>query len=114
MTLRPASAASRPGARGRSPSDPKGIEFTIRANRAITGFDRIPGGSLTRYVPPTGFTCPHAGIDFLECEGALAARTQSAEGRIGLTPLPRKTASGSLLVTTRNATYGPYRLRFGG
>lgn len=98
-----------------SSSDPKGIEFTIRANRAITSFGIVvPEGSLTRYVPPTGFTCPHAGIDFLECEGSFAARTQSAEGRIGLTPLPRKTATGSLHVTTRNAAYGPYRLRFGG
>ena len=96
-------------------SDPKEIEFTIRANRAITGFGIVvPAGSLTRYAPPNGFTCPRAGIDFLECKGALAARTHSAEGRIGLTPVPRKTATGSLLVTVRNATYGPFRLRFGG
>jgi len=98
-----------------SASDPKGIEFTIRANRAITGFGIVvPEGSLTRYVPPAGFTCPNAGIDFLECEGALPARTQSAEGRIGLTPLPRKTATGSLHVTTKTAVYGPYRLRYSG
>lgn len=103
------------GAWSLSASDPKGIEFTIRVNRAITGFGIVvPEGSLTRYVPPAGFTCPHAGIDFLECEGALAARTQSAEGRIGLTPLPRKTATGSLVVTTRNGSYGPYRLRYNG
>jgi len=98
-----------------SDSGPKGIGFTIRANRAITGFGIVvPEGSMTRYSPPVGFTCPHAGIDFLECEGALPARTQSAEGRIGLTPLPRKTASGSLFVTTPKATYGPYRLRYAG
>ncbi len=98
-----------------SASDPKGIEFSIRANRAITGFGIVvPEGSMTRYVPPTGFTCPNAGIDFLDCEGALAALTQSPVGRIGLTPLPRKTASGSLIVATRNAAYGPYRLRYAG
>ena len=98
-----------------SASDPKGIEFTIRANRAITGFGIVvPEGSLTRYVPPAGFTCPHAGIDFLECEGALAAGAQSGEGRIGLTPLPRKTAMGSVFVTTPRAAYGPYRLRYAG
>lgn len=98
-----------------SASDPKAIEFTIRANRAITGFGIVvPEGSQTGHVPPAGFTCPHAGIDFLDCEGALAARTQSAEGRIGLTPLPRKTATGSLVVTTRSASYGPYRLRYAG
>lgn len=98
-----------------SASDPKAIEFTIRANRAITGFGIVvPGGSQTRHVPPAGFTCPHAGIDFLECEGALAAGTQSGEGRIGLTPLPRKTATGSLHVMTKTAVYGPYRLGYAG
>lgn len=98
-----------------SDSDPNGIEYTIRANRAITGFGiTVPEGSVTRYGPPAGFTCPHAGIDFLECEGALAAGSQSARGWIGLTPLPRKDARGSLFVATRNATYGPYQLRFAG
>jgi len=98
-----------------SASDPKSIGFTIRANRAITGFEIVvPEGSLTRYVPPAGFTCPHAGFDFLECEGSLAGGRQSGEGRIDLTPLPRKTATGSLVVTTRNASYGPYRLRYNG
>lgn len=98
-----------------SRSDATAIAYSVRANRAITGFGLVvPAGSVTRQRPPAGFSCPHVGIDFLDCEGALPAGTTSAEGLIGLTPRPRTSAQGSLFVTVRRVSYGPCRLRFAG